>query len=463
VSYPAHAASRRLVFTIAPQILGLLVLASSSPGKVLAGGPAPEAAPLDLQGGTDLGRVEEGEMQGFSPDGRILAVTTRGTFQSVGPVRLWDLRSRKELAPVAVGWKKLEKIRFSPNSVLIAAHDKKEGMGVWDALTGKQVMAFRPKTIFENYVSFWFSPDSKALIYEHYGEKFPDDNTLNVRDIGAARDRASFTGQPYMLGLSANGRIATGTTARTHDKRDRVLLWAWDEEKPPTLLKDFRVRVDQVAFSPDLASFATVDGADVRIVDMASGRERMAFADRNEVTHIQSVEFSSDGKLLIVNSGGGSQLDCKTRSTAWDISGRRARRVGEFASKPAVSPDEGLFLAGARTESDVALVETATGRSAGRLTRNGDLTASRFGTFNNMKIFPKVAFSPDGRLAVVFGLCDDNRTSIVRVHQINPLRELGMLESYWNVMFAPDGRSMVAATAEGLLRLWTIRPVDQRK
>lgn len=458
MDFPAQAASHRVVTTGMARILCALLAACSWAGPVHAGGPAPEPAPLDLRGGTDLGRVDGGQLAGFSPDGRVLAVTFRGTFESVGPIRLWDLRSGKELPPVAVGWKRLETVRFSPDSRLVAAHDKKEGMGVWDAVTGKQVMAFRPRTIYENYVRFWFSPDSKALIYEHYGEKFPDDQTFNVRDIGAARDRATFTGEPWMMVVAADGQIGTGTTAPTHDKRDRVLVWAWKGKTPPVLLKEYRVRVDHLAFSPDLGSFATADGAEVRVLDMASGRERVAFTDRNPETHIQEVKFSPAGRLLIVNSGGGTQLDWKTRSTAWDISGGRARTVGEFVTEPAVSAD-GKFLAGTYSESDVQLVEAASGRSVGRLTQKGDVTASHFGTYNNMKVFPTVAFSPDGRLAVVRGLyAGDVVSSLARVYRLDPLKQLGVLESYSQAELAPDGRSMVAMTSGGRLRLWRIRP-----
>src|SRR5205814_1309869 len=123
-------------------------------------------------------------------------------------------------------------------------------------------------------------PDSKSLIFEHYGKKFPNDCLLNIRDIGAAHDRGAFTGEPGRIVFSPDGtRIATGTTAPTHDKRNRAMLWAWAEGKAPVLLKDHEVGVDDLAFSQDLTCFATVtasktvpDTMDIAIVDMNTGR-----------------------------------------------------------------------------------------------------------------------------------------------------------------------------------------------
>jgi len=462
VRFPAHIPSRRLVIAAAAQFLCTLAMFHAWIGQAIAGGPASKPAPIDLRRAIELGRVEDGQIKGFSPDGRIVAVAARGKFVSVGPVRLWDLRSGKELTSVAVDWNRLDHVCFSPDSKLIGVYDKKHGIGVWDAMTSKQVMAFRPHTVYDNYVGFWFSPDSKALIYEHYGEKFPDDKTLNVRNLGAVQDRASFTGERYLMQFGPDGKFATFTTAVTRDKRDRVLVWEWKGEKSPVLVKDYRVLVDEVAVSSDLATFATAEGAEVRVMDLATGRERLNFTDESKETHIQAIKFSANGKLLIVNAGGGTKLSWKTRSTVWDISGRRVRRVSEFVEEPEVSGD-GRYLAGAHSETDVSLVETATGKALGRLTQKGDVTSSHFGTYKNMKVYPRMELSPDGRLAVVLGLFDESRRSFTRIHQLDPLKELGVLESCWQARFAPDGKSMVTMTGTGQVRLWKITPAEDGK
>ncbi len=422
--------------------------------------PTSKTVTLDLRNGIDLGRVEQGQLSGFSPDGRFLAVTTRGTFVSVGPIRLWDLHVSKELAPVAKDWKRLGSICFSPDGKLIAAHDKKEGIGVWDALTGKQIMGFHPPTIFGNWVSFWFSPDSGALIYEHYGKNFPNDQIFNVRNVGATRDRTSFIGEPYLMQFSDTNKFATCLTVR--GQRDRILLWEWKPDQPLNLLKDYRIAADHVAVSKELTEFVTANGDRVRVFQMADGQERMAFTDPDKVTHIQTIEYGADGKQLVVSSGGGSQLNWSTRSTVWNISGKRARQIGEFANEPATSID-GRWVAGARSETDVALLEAETGKTAGALTRKGDRSVTEFHRYNNMKIYPAVEFSANNRLAILRGLVSEDAKPFVRIHQLDPLRELGVIESCWQAQFGPDGLSLIGIGADDKLLHWKIRPVEKAK
>src|SRR5262249_25540550 len=150
------------------------------------------------------------------------------------------------------------------------------------------------------------------------------------------------------------------TTAATHDHRDRVMVWSWHGDGPVRLVKQYQVRSNEVVFSLDATEFVTVrrserDVAEISIVDLETGRTRLTLSDRDEQTDIQSVAFGPDGRYLITSGGGGPQLDWKTRSVVWDISGRKARQVGTFFTDPVLSPD-GRFLA-VREETQVTLKE----------------------------------------------------------------------------------------------------------
>ena len=57
---------------------------------------------------------------------------------------------------------------------------------------------------------------TNSVIYEHYGEKFPDDSQLNIRSVGAAHDRAFIAGEPWLLAFSRDGR----TVRYRHDCDD---------------------------------------------------------------------------------------------------------------------------------------------------------------------------------------------------------------------------------------------------
>ncbi|MBA4192724.1 MAG: hypothetical protein C0467_32565 [Planctomycetaceae bacterium] len=428
--------------------------------------------PVTLGDCVKLGTVENGRLVGFSPNGNTLAVVREGGWTSAGPIRLWDVRSGKEKGSVGEGWDQIQMVHFSPDSTMIAVYDTNNGIGVWDIATGNQRDAFKPRTFFGNCVSFWFSPDSKSLIYKHFAENFPHDEgdqLFNIRDIGAGRDRATIVGEPWLFEFSPDGtRIATGTSAARGVKR-RVMLWAWAGGQPPVLLRDHSVRADSVAFSHSLDSFATAnttgqarDTTEIQIVDMNTGHTRLTFTYTDEETHIQEISFSRDEKLLIANGGGGHQLSWTTRSTLWDIRGTAARKIGSYPVEPGVSSDAGVLavqsLTG-RSEVRVSLVEVATGQEKGALTQTGDVTGSFVGTFNNLKSYASIAFSPDGRVVIVWRLFTDQKRggyNVARIWQVEPLKELETLYSCHDLSFSPDRRTLVVLTGNGSLRLWRL-------
>jgi WD40 repeat protein len=421
----------------------------------------------------NLGSISSGSLVGFSPDGRTLAVVSNdGNRLSPGSIRLWDARTGKELPAVATGWGQVRIVHFSPDSRLIAAYDTQKGMGVWDARTGARRAAFRPHTVFENCVHFWFSPDSKSLIYEHYGKDFPNDHLMNVRDVGADRDRASLTGEAWDLTTSPDGkRLAATTTASNHEKRDRVLLWSWDAEKAPALLREYRVRVDHVVISPDLSAFATTDrdGAAIklRVVDLETGRERVDLARAGEFAGFERVSFSPDGRFLIAIGQVAKPSGPEFRSTVWDVRARPARKLGTFPTHaPVISPD-GRLLA-VVTESGVELREVVTGSLRGSLTEPDDGRYSYSWGLQEHKVDPSVTFSPDGRVVVVGNLLRDQEGAhdsvVTRVWQTEPLKQLRLVKSGidpgFKECFSPDGQALFVRQGDGEMRLWQLESSD---
>jgi WD40 repeat protein len=450
-------------------LVGWLVRTLGPPVKTgLAGAVDSSSDQVPFKKWTDLGTLKNCAFVGFSPDGRVLATASEGKWNLVGPIRLWDVGTGKLLAAVAQSWTKVETVRFSPNSTLIAAHQESGEMRVWDVRTGKSRAAFRPPTKFGNWVNFWFSPDSKALIYEHYGEKFPSDSLFHVWDIGSGRRLGSFDGEPWMFAFTPDGkRLATGTTAATHDKRNCVMLWAWDggKKKPATLIAKHAVRVDEVAFSPDLSTFATANyeagrggAAEVMIRDMRTGRKRASLTFLDKETRIQELAFSPDGSMLVVSGGGGTQLDWITRTTVWDITAKPPKRVGTFPVRPIFSTD-GRLLA-APTETGVRLHAARTGRQVADLTQPREASFSFFVSYNNHKTYPSARFDRNGRFLVVTGLFSKDRASWweakARVWQVNPVKQIRALDEGVEAIFSPDGRTLLVRYSDGNVKLWRV-------
>jgi WD40 repeat protein len=450
-------------------LLGWLALALAQPaGQAEAADDGSEPAPFKK--GIDLATPKDCAILGFSPDGRILATALHGWGWTglEGPIRLWDVRTGKLQATVADGWKKIETVRFSPDSSLIAAHEESGELRVWEIRTGKSRGAFTPPTRFRNSVGFWFTPDSAAVIYQYRGEPLTD-SVYKVWDIGTGRELGSIDAVSWMFTFAPGGkRLATGIPADTPDRRNIIMLWTWDggNKGLPTLVKKHAVGAGDVAFSPDLTAFATAayaaddDTAEVRIRDMETGRERASLTFVDKETRIQELLFSPDGGMLLASGGGGTQLAWTTRTTVWDITAKPPKQVGAFPTRPDFSPD-GRLLA-VPTDERILLQDARTGRQIGGLARPGEVTPSLVG-YNNHKTYPDVRFAPDGRLLVVTGSYGEDRAGPLqqkaRVWQVDPVRELCTLDEALEALFAPDGRTLLIRYTDGAVKLWEIPPL----
>jgi WD40 repeat protein len=268
-------------------------------------------------------------------------------------------------------------------------------------------------------------------------------------------------------------RLATGTTAATHDKRNSVALWAWDggKKNPFRLVVRHAMSVDDVAFSPDLTTFATAnyaggkaEAAEIQIRDMETRRKRTSFTFVDTETRIQQLAFSPDGGMLMASGGGGTQLDWTTRTTLWDITAEPPQQVGAFPAPPVFSPD-GRLLA-VPTEEGVLLQAARTGKLVADLRQPREVTSSSFGSYNNYKAYPGVQFSPDGKLLVVTGLYNKDQDwwlgEKARLWQVNPVKELCVLDGGREAVFSPDGRTLLIRYNDDVVKLWEVRPLSGR-
>ena len=236
------------------------------------------------------------------------------------------------------------------------------------------------------------------------------------------------------------------------------MLWAWNDKQPMNLLKNYRTHADEIAFSRNLTAFAISNGARIKVMDMDTGHTRVSFTDQ-EKEHILTPDFSRDGTFLILKAGGPTSV--------WDISTSRAKLIGSYPTQPIFSPNEQIFAV--RSESDVSLRDFATGKEIGCLTKADDATISRkdvappFHVFGHEMPNPSnstVEFSADSKLVCVSRLVRKEQIgSHARVYEVDPLKEIGVLESCRDVRFSPDGRNLIALTTEGQLKLWRITEI----
>ncbi len=209
---------------------------------------------------------------------------------------------------------------------------------------------------------------------------------------------------------------------------DWYLLWALAHPDRRTLPLS-RV-VHFIAFSPDLKMFASGEDVDLKLWEMATGRQLSLLAE----TGIRGqAEFSPDGKFLAADS-----TDDSIR--LWDISAdRELRRLEGHAARLhaiAFSPD-GEMLASGGEDQTARLWDVGT----------GNLLATLKGHTNIIK---NIAFSPDGK-KVATGSLDET----VKIWEAATGKELMTLKEHpakgkstppeiWRAAFSPDGRRVLA-------------------
>jgi len=417
----------------------------------------------------------------FSPDNSTLvtAAIGEGAFgKKHGPLRAWDVVNGIKRFSVATDWQAIETVLFSPDSSLLAAHEQGGDLKLWNAKTGEEVATIKTVTHFQNWVNFRFSPDGQYLVFQDCSKGWPDQHHVTFWHIPSQREQG--TVESYYDDLAFASDSKSFATFRRKDDNDgsHVLLWNLRPSQAPTLEKDHRINASEVAFAPDLRTFATgddlVDGnGEVALWDMTTGKTlaSMKFDEKN--THLQSLSFEADGRILSAQGGGGTKLDWHWQITLWNVSST-LRAIGSFSERPAISPN-GNWLA-EPLEAGARLVQVSTLERKGDLTNNDDAGPALFGSFNGMKSYPSSTFSPDSKMVAVRRLfkwgkapslskwLPDKVTdffrepsgSLVRLWDVTTRQEIMGFPQCNEARFAPDG-SIIATLHQGQgIDLWTI-------
>jgi RNA polymerase sigma factor (sigma-70 family) len=436
----------------------------------------------------------------FSPDGKLMAAG--GYEKGVSFARLWEVGTGKELRRFAAGDDAIRALAYSPDGATLACGGEGARLRLWEAATGRELKIF-PR-IGRRIQSVAFAPDGKTVavasdnVYLYDPGSGKERLRIDRRALGLAfsRDSSVLTGAvsgaiyqwdaasgrqltPFAAQDSAVEQIlvtADGRRVLTRDQDGDLHAWDTAGEKPPRRILGGVER--GIVASPDgrFLAWAVADdsvrtpdpsnpnaihvGSRVRLYDVAAERVIDRLPSIKDNASVQAV--LPDGKTVLTLDRGAATVGL------WDVASgkeRRSFRVNPatdanlpcVAGRAALSPDGKALAIGYDRADNISIMyrgvpvrlwDVATGKAGHEL--NGHINS-----------VDGLTFSPDGRLLVTWtesplgsSIMDHVYVWDAATGRAIPTLPSGLPIGAGSAAFAPDGRTLATASADGVVRLW---------
>lgn len=434
--------------------------------------------------GESMGKLNEVPNQvnrvQFSPDSQMIA--------TIGDDNLIYLYTRdgKEIEQLKGHKHQVRDFSFSSDSTMLASMSSnsrgRSEIKVWNLIYSPRILKKSTTYLLKDIK---FRPNSQQLFSIHH------DNTIQILNLDG-QDSKTLDHQAEVMDLnfSEDGELIASASAD-----NLVHLWRKDGTKIPVDTQHFD-RVDRIVFNPQNETFASVsndgmvnlwryDGTWIKTLQYPNENE---IEDRENSERHYKLEFSENGKILMLMSQITHQGKSRSTIKWWDDNGEQLDPIGEQGSwefdKASFSPGSGK-MAIVQPVHDLQLwsldgskLDTFSGHqykiNSVSFDKDGTVMASasddktvKLWSLNSQ--LPQtlyhedkvntVSFSPDGQ---ILASGSDNKTVQVWDREGNRLDTLEHKDRVNSVQFSAKGRFLASASGK-LVRVWEKKRIPNKK
>ncbi len=367
----------------------------------------------------------------FSPDGKIIASGGACVEGMCPGISLLDTQTGKRLKSFGGLYTTLS-VCFSPDGKTLASSGDEWGSNIrlWDVQTGELLKTLKKRTAFEDFKgrdvnSVVFSPDGKTIAS---GSGNGTIRLWNANTGEFIKYLVGHTKSVNSVAFSPNGNtlISTG--------EDGVCLW---DVNTGEYIDEFQIPAVSAAFSPDGKTCAIANETGISLwnahtfqflerLTETAGSEDNNFRGK-DISSIQSVAFSPDGKTIVSCGGNNIHLwDSDTNQLLETLIGHT-----ESVNSVILSPD-GETIASASDDGTIRLWNVNTREPLKTLMAHADSANS-------------VVFSSDGE--TIASSSNDRTIRLWNANTGELLRTLtGHVENVNTIAFSPDGNTIASGS-----------------